>query len=77
METLESKLENLKNSWHEFTMGILDSDAVKFGVDILNKLLEIVNKATSGFDGMWGSLNKIMSVLAIFKLGSKLFEKFR
>jgi hypothetical protein len=77
MESLEAKVEKLKNAWHEFTMGIMDSDLVKFGVDILTKFLEIVNKATDGIAGFGGGLSKIISVLAIFKLGSKLFEKFR
>ena len=77
MDSLESKLEKLSNAWHEFTMGILDSELVKTGVDILTKFLEIVNKATSAFDGMFGSMTKIASILTIFKLGSKIFEKLK
>ena len=77
MDSLEAKLEKLKNAWHEFTMGIMESDLVKFGVDILTKFLEVVNKATSGFDGLGGSLVKIVSIFGIFKLGSKIFEKIK
>ena len=77
MDSLEAKVEKLKNAWHEFTMGIMNSDLVKFGVDVLTKFLEIVNKATSGLDGIGGSLVKIISVLGVFKLGSKIFNKFR
>ena len=73
MESLEAKVEKLKNAWHEFTMGIMDSDLVKFGVDFLTKFLEIINKATSAFDGMGGSIMKIISIFGIFKLGSKIF----
>jgi hypothetical protein len=58
-------------------MGILESDLVKVGVDILTKFLEIINKATSAFDGLGGSIMKIMTVVSLFKLGQKLFEKFR
>ena len=76
-DSLASKMERLKNAWHEFTMGIMESDLVKFGVDVLTKFLEIVNKATSAFDGMGGSIMKIVSVLAIFKLGQKIFDKFK
>jgi hypothetical protein len=47
-------------------MGILNSDFVKFGVDVLNTFMEIVNKATNSLDGLGGSLTKIASVLAIF-----------
>jgi hypothetical protein len=47
-DSLASKIEKLKNAWHEFTMGIVDSDLVKFGVDILTKFLEVINTMTSG-----------------------------
>lgn len=77
MDSLEAKVEKLKNAWHEFTMGIMDSDLVKFGVDVLTKFLEIINKATSGIGGLGGSLIKILSILNIFKLGSKIFAKFK
>lgn len=75
MESLEAKVEKLKNAWHEFTMGIANSDLVKFGVDALTKLLEIVNKATSAFGGFAGSLTKIGTVLTVFKVGKSLFQK--
>jgi TP901 family phage tail tape measure protein len=76
-ESLEYKVERLKNAWHEFTMGIVNSDLVKIGVDIATKFLEILNKATSGIEGLGGSVVKIMSVLGIFKMGMKIFQKFR
>jgi hypothetical protein len=60
-------------------MGILDSDFVKFGVEILTNFLEILNKVTAGLGegGFLGGLTKIMTVLGIFKMGMKIFEKFR
>jgi hypothetical protein len=77
MDSLEAKMEKLKNAWHEFTMGIMNSDLLKTGVDILSKFLEIVNKATSALDGVGGSLAKIISVVAVFKLASKVFGKIK
>ena len=77
MDSLEAKVEKLKNAWHEFTMGIVNSDLVKIGVDILTKFLEIVNRATSGLDGLAGSFTKIISVVGIFKLASKIFGKIK
>lgn len=78
-ESLRSKIAKLKNAWNEFTMGILDSDLVKFGVDMLTKFLEIINKITKGLGdgGFLGTLTKIMSVMSIFKMGMKIFEKFK
>jgi hypothetical protein len=58
-------------------MGILESDLVKFGVDLLTKFLEVINKATSAFNGLGGSIMKIATILAIFKTGAKIFEKLR
>jgi hypothetical protein len=58
-------------------MGILESDVVKFGVDVLTKFLEIINKATSGVKGLGGSITKIMGILTVFKIGSKIFEKLK
>jgi hypothetical protein len=57
-------------------MGIMNSKLVKFGVDVLTKFLEVVNKATGALDGVAGSLTKIISVVGIFKLGKQIFDKF-
>ena len=74
LESLESKLAQLKNAWNEFSMGILESDLVKFGVDALKTFLEIINKATSAFDGLGGSISKVLTTIALFKLGQKIFD---
>jgi hypothetical protein len=50
-------------------MGILESDLVKFGVDMLTKFLEIINKATGAIDGLGGSITKILTIVALFKVG--------
>jgi TP901 family phage tail tape measure protein len=77
LEGVEAKLAKLKNAWDEFTMGIMNSDFVKFAIDALTKILEVINKATSAFDGIFGSIVKIAGVLAIFKLGQALFNKMK
>jgi TP901 family phage tail tape measure protein len=66
MESLKNKLAKLKNAWDEFTMGILNSDLVKVGVDILTGFLEILNKATNKLDGLGNSITKIATIFAIF-----------
>lgn len=76
-ESLQTKLNKLKNAWDEFAMGILESDLVKFGVDVLTKFLEIINSVTQGLDGFGSGLTKIFSILAIFKMGMKIFNKFK
>jgi hypothetical protein len=63
---LEYKIEKLKNAWHEFAMGIMNSDFVKFGVDILNVFLGVLNKATSAMGGFGNSIAKISTIFAVF-----------
>lgn len=75
LDSLSSKMERLKNAWHEFTMGIIDSDLVKIGVDMLTKLLETVNKITSAFGKVGGPLAKIGVIMGGFKLGRGLFMR--
>jgi hypothetical protein len=54
----------------------MNSSLVKTGVDILTKFLEIINKATNAFNGLGGSITKIVGIVAVFNLGKKLYEKF-
>jgi hypothetical protein len=58
-------------------MGILQSDLVKFGVDALTTFLEIINKATSAFSGLGGSITKVLTTIMLFKLGQKIFDKVK
>ena len=74
LETLEVKLTRLKNAWDEFSMGILQNDLVKFGVDALTTFLRIINKATSALDGLGGTVTKVLTTIALFKLGQKVFD---
>ena len=67
-------MEQLKNAWHEFTMGIINSDLVKAGVDLATKFLNIINSLTSGLDGLGSSWTKIIGFIAMFKLGIKVFD---
>lgn len=77
VDSISHKLAALKTAWEEFSMGILESDLVKFGVEALTKFLEIINKATSGFEGLGGSITKVLTIIGLFKVGQKIFEKFK
>ena len=69
-ESLESKLARLKNAWNEFAMGILNSDLVKVGVDLLTNILNGINALTSGFGlldkGIGGVINSISKLILLF-----------
>jgi hypothetical protein len=59
-------------------MGIMNSDLIKTGIDVLTKLLEIINKMTAGIgkNGFGGGIMKLMTVFGVFKMGMALFKKF-
>jgi hypothetical protein len=63
-------------------MGIMDSAFLKFGVDVLTTLLNIINNITAGIGkagGMWekftGGLSKIGVIVTVVKLGEALVNK--
>ena len=44
LDSLETKLQNLKNAWQQFITTIASSELIKIGVDMLTLVLEAVNK---------------------------------
>jgi TP901 family phage tail tape measure protein len=77
LESLDSKLAQLKNAWDQFTTGIMNSDLVKFFVDLLTSVLNAINKVTVGFDSFTNSLSKIGVFTTVFKLAKAAFNKFQ
>lgn len=76
LESLDAKLQKLKNAWDTFTMGLANSEIVKGGVDLLTWILETVNKLTEAFDGIGGSIAKIGLAIAALRAGKGLFNLF-
>jgi hypothetical protein len=75
MDSLESKLNELKNAWDSFTMGIMDSDLLKAGVDLLTGLLTAINNITDAFGNFSGAA-KIGLLVAALYLGDKALKVF-
>lgn len=76
LDSLDAKLQKLKNAWDTFTMGLADSEIIKGGVDLLTWILETVNKLTEAFDGIGGSIAKIGLAIAALRAGKGLFNLF-
>ena len=80
LDSLQAKLNQLKDAWDNFTMSIAQSSTVKVAVDGLTGLLKIINKLLgvskqigTAFGGKFGgglaqSLTAITTALAGFKL---------
>lgn len=60
LESMEAKLQKLKNAWDEFTMGLANNEILKGGVDALTWVIESINKL---IDIISGGNNTIKSVL--------------
>ena len=76
MESMSAKLNQLKNAWDSFTMGFLDSEAIKFIIELLTKFISILDKASQGLGGLGDTLLKIGMVFAVFKTGEAIYNKF-
>ena len=72
-ESLESKLNRLKNAWNEFLMGLTNNVMVKTFVDLLTDLLNLVNKITSAFGDGVGSILKWVTALGTLTGLRRLF----
>ena len=71
LDSMESKLEKLKNSWTTFTTSITDAGLIKFFVDFGRVIIDVVNNITK----LLGPLKGLGSSLALFgglKLGKKV-----
>ena len=49
LESMDSKLNRLKNAWDQFAMGFMNADFLKVGVDAGTKFLDIFEKLITGF----------------------------
>ena len=74
LESLDAKLQRLSNAWDTFVMGLADNDVIKFGVDLLTKLLETVNNLTDDLGSTAGGIAKLGIAIAALKTGKNLFN---
>lgn len=78
-ESLEAKLQKLKNAWDQFVMGIANSDVIKGAVDLLTKILDTVNSLIDKLSGGNGLVKGVLSLGAAFgglKIGESALNSF-
>lgn len=73
-ESLESKINELKNAWNEFAMGIANSNLIKGGVDLLTQIITIFNKITQSGNSLWSMVKKLTAAFAGFKTAKVLLS---
>ena len=83
LDSLQSKLNMLSNAWHEFITGITNSSLIKGSIDLLTKILTVVNNLTDKFGEFGNSIAKAGVLLgglyvgnkAVTAIGNKFFPK--
>ena len=79
LDSMQSKLDRLKNAWNEFTMGLANNSIIKTVVDLLTDLLNTINKISSGVSGNNGILKSLVDIgilMGGLKLGRAAFSGF-
>lgn len=77
LESLESKVNKMKNAWAEFLMGLANSSVIKGTVDLLTGLLTIVNNITGMFgSGITKTILEVGLLIATIQGGKKAVNAF-
>ena len=78
LDSMEAKLNKLKNAWDQFTMGLMNNQIIKLGVDALTGFLTVTNKIinalsalTGPFQGVTKSVLTLVSTLGMLNFGKK------
>lgn len=72
LESMDSKLNRLKNAWDQFAMGFMNADFLKVGVDLGTKFLDIFEKIITAIsqvgviDPFKSIIKSALTVTAIF-----------
>ena len=72
LESVESKLNQLKNAWNEFTMGIMNSGFLKAVIDFARNVLNAINAITGKLPGLLKSVANLGVIFGGLKLGKSL-----
>lgn len=75
LDSLATKLTELSNAWKTFTMGLVDNELIKTGIDLLTGLLTALNNFTDLF-GEFSGAAKITTLVIALYLGDKALNVF-
>jgi len=75
LDSLEAKLNNLKNQLHIFYTSLVNSDIIKIGIDLLAKFLETINKIIGALPGGIGQIVALTTAVVGFLSATKIMSK--
>ena len=64
LDSLQTKLNNLRTAWTQFVTGIADNELIKGTVDLLTYLLNSINKILDSLEGAPKSLASLLIMIA-------------
>lgn len=70
LDSLQSKLNNLSNAWTEFTTGILNQDVIKFSVDALTQIFNLINDITGALGAGGNTISKVLLTFGALRYGT-------
>lgn len=70
LDSLQSKLNNLSDAWTEFTTGIMSSDFIKGGVDVLTDILNVINDITGALGSGGSTISKTLLTFGALRYGT-------
>ena len=75
LESMEAKLNRLRNAWDSFVMGLANSSMIKSLVDALTNVLDLLNKITDllGSGTFFDFLTTLGLIIGTLKVGKKAF----
>ena len=65
LDSMESKLNQLKNAWDTFTRNLMNSELIKLGVDLLTGILTALNGITNAFQFLGSAMGTVLSTSMI------------
>lgn len=75
LDSLETKLNQLKNAWDTYLMAITNNEIIKSVIDLLTDLLTTINNLTSGLGGLEKGIANLGIAFGGLKLGKSLLNK--
>lgn len=78
LDSMETKLAQLKNAWDQFTMGLANNEILKGAVDLLTGILTTVNDligSLSGGNGLTKSFLSLAAAIISLRAGKGILNK--
>lgn len=76
LESVQAKLNTLKDVWQEFTMGIANNALIKAGIDGLTHIIDLLNKITGIGGPFFSTITKSLLAIGGFKVAGNIVAKF-